>query len=123
MLFRSPVMDYRNNAIGIDKVSAMDVNKTIQRSTTKAIAMHGLGLSLWTGEDVPELTTTAPDKKVATAPASKSKIEVGDSNWAKVESYINDNKHLGLKKICDSIGRKYTISTDVKKHINEMIQA
>lgn len=120
-----PVMDYRNNAIAIDKVSAMDVNKTIQRSTTKAIAMHGLGLSLWTGEDVPELTTTAPAKKPAATPthASKPKIAVGDSNWSKVESYVNDNKHLGLKKICDSIGRKYSVPTDVKKHINEMIQA
>lgn len=118
-----PVMDYRNNAIAIDKVSAMDVNKTIQRSTTKAIAMHGLGLSLWTGEDVPELTTSAPAKKTTAKAPSKIKIAVGDSNWPKVESYINDNKQLGLKKLCDSIGRKYSISTDVKKHINEMIQA
>ena len=44
-----PVMDFRNNAIVIDKVTSTDVNKTIQRATTKAIAMHGLGLSLWTG--------------------------------------------------------------------------
>ena len=49
-----PVMDFRNNAIAVDKLTSTDVNKTIQRATTKAIAMHGLGLSLWTGENVPE---------------------------------------------------------------------
>ena len=46
-----PVMDYRNNSILIEKVTSMDVNTAIQRSTAKAIAMHGLGLSLWIGED------------------------------------------------------------------------
>ena len=47
-----PIMDFRNNSIKIDKVSSMDVNTAIQRSTAKAIAMHGLGLSLWIGEDL-----------------------------------------------------------------------
>ena len=41
-----PVMDYRNNSIVIEKITSMDVNTAIQRSTAKAIAMHGLGLSL-----------------------------------------------------------------------------
>ena len=48
-----PVMDFRNNAISVDKLTSTDVNKTIQRATTKAIAMHGLGLHLYTGEDLP----------------------------------------------------------------------
>ena len=61
-----PVMDFRNNSIPIDKITSMDVNTTIQRSTAKAIAMHGLGLSLWIGEDVVESvrpTASAPQKK------------------------------------------------------------
>ena len=37
-----PIMDYRNQSIKIDKVTSMDVNTAIQRSTAKAIAMHGL---------------------------------------------------------------------------------
>ena len=39
-----PVMDYKNNSIPVDKATAFDINKTIQRSLTKAIARHGLGL-------------------------------------------------------------------------------
>lgn len=49
-----PVMDMRNNSIPLEKVSSTDVNKTIQRSATKAIAMHGLGLYIYAGEDMPE---------------------------------------------------------------------
>ena len=49
-----PVMDYRNQSIPLDKVTSFDVNKAIQRSLTKAVARHGLGLYIYAGEDLPE---------------------------------------------------------------------
>lgn len=49
-----PVMDVRNHSIPLDKVTSFDVNKTIQRSLTKACARHGLGLYIYAGEDLPE---------------------------------------------------------------------
>lgn len=49
-----PVMDYRNASISADKVTSFDVNKAIQRSLTKAVARHGLGLYIYAGEDLPE---------------------------------------------------------------------
>ena len=49
-----PVMDYRNKSITLDNVTSFDVNKTIQRSLTKALARHGLGLYIYAGEDLPE---------------------------------------------------------------------
>ena len=49
-----PVMDNRNQSIGIDRVTSFDVNKAIQRSLTKAAARHGLGLYIYAGEDLPE---------------------------------------------------------------------
>ena len=57
-----PVMDYRNKSIPIERVSSFDVNKAIQRSLTKAIARHGLGLYIYAGEDLPE-KTEEPKKK------------------------------------------------------------
>lgn len=51
-----PVMDYRNKSIPADSVTSFDVNKTIQRSLTKAVARHGLGLCIYAGEDLPEAT-------------------------------------------------------------------
>lgn len=51
-----PVMDYKNKSIPLDNVTSFDVNKTIQRSLTKACARHGLGLYIYAGEDLPEET-------------------------------------------------------------------
>lgn len=49
-----PVMDYKNRSIPVDTVTSFDVNKAIQRSLTKAVARHGLGLYVYAGEDLPE---------------------------------------------------------------------
>lgn len=123
-----PIMDFRNNAIPLEKVNQFEVNKAIQRSTAKAIAMHGLGLQLWTGEDIPELTTSAPvvvQKKPSTnkVDGDSSLIELvkGDDNWVKVVGYIEANKGLGVEKIGKQLVRKYKISTELKKEIIELI--
>lgn len=60
-----PVMDYRNASIALEKVTSFDVNKAIQRSLTKAVARHGLGLYIYAGEDLPE----AEQEQAAPAPA------------------------------------------------------
>lgn len=49
-----PVMDYKNKSIPLENVTSFDVNKAIQRSLTKAVARHGLGLYVYAGEDLPE---------------------------------------------------------------------
>lgn len=65
-----PVMDYRNAAIPLDKVTSTDVNKAIQRSLTKACARHGLGLYIYAGEDLPESEQPpAPEPVKANSPA------------------------------------------------------
>lgn len=60
-----PVMDNRNNAIPLEKVSCTDINKSIQRSITKACARHGLGLYIYAGEDLPEDEKSNPIPKAA----------------------------------------------------------
>lgn len=49
-----PIMDYNNKSIPLEKITSFDVNKAIQRSLTKAVARHGLGLYVYAGEDLPE---------------------------------------------------------------------
>ena len=58
-----PVMDNRNNSIPRERVTSFDVNKAIQRSLTKALARHGLGLYVYAGEDLPD------DEREAREPA------------------------------------------------------
>jgi hypothetical protein len=47
-----PVLDSRNRPI--DEPSCFDVNTSIQRCLVKAIALHGLGLYVYAGEDLPD---------------------------------------------------------------------
>ena len=48
-----PVMDIRNNTVLQPKMT--EINKTIMRCLTKNLAMFGLGLYIYAGEDLPEI--------------------------------------------------------------------
>lgn len=52
MTAQLPVMDYRNKAI--PNPDAFAVNTAMQRCLAKAIALHGLGLYIYAGEDLPD---------------------------------------------------------------------
>lgn len=115
-----PIMDARNNAIPVEKVTSFDVNKAIQRSTTKAIGLHGLGLYIYAGEDMPE------DDKAATAAAKPAEgiiieLEIGDENWVKVMNYVNANKKKGSKFILEQLSRKYNVTDVIRTEINKEV--
>jgi len=129
-----PIMDFRNNSILMDKLSSVDVNKTIQRSLTKAIARHGLGLYVYAGEDLPSTGSGAvaskpvPKKPMKTTASTKPplvethiNLEIGDDNWEKVMKYVIANKSKGLKVIGEQLSTKYKMSTVVKKEIAKSI--
>jgi hypothetical protein len=73
-----PVMDMRNNAILSPKMT--DINKTIMRCLTKNLAMFGLGLYIYAGEDLPEdleedtKPIAKPQNKPSTAPKSNDNV-------------------------------------------------
>ena len=46
-----PVMDFKNKSV--PNPDAVQVNVTMQRALVKAIALHGLGLYIYAGEDLP----------------------------------------------------------------------
>ena len=52
-----PVLDGRNRPLLAP--SAFDINTSIQRCLVKAIALHGLGLYIYAGEDLPQQYTAA----------------------------------------------------------------
>ena len=110
------VMDHRNKSIPVDKICSFEVNKTIQRATAKAIAMHGLGLSLWTGEDIPTQPSEAKDTP-SNEPKKKITLKVDDENWAKVLGYVVANKEKGIDTLLKDLRTKYSVSASVKKEL------
>jgi hypothetical protein len=59
-----PVMDYKNKPI--INPDAFSINTTMQRALVKAIALHGLGLYIYAGEDLPK--DEADEKKEVRPP-------------------------------------------------------
>jgi hypothetical protein len=68
-----PIMDFRNQSIPLERVTSMDMNKAIQRSLTKCIGRHGLGLYLYQGEDLPE----GEEKPVQSQPSQATQARRG----------------------------------------------
>ena len=117
-----PIMDARNNAIPVEKVTSFDVNKAIQRSTTKAIGLHGLGLYIYAGEDMPEDDKAqAAALKPATAEGTIIELEIGDENWVKVMNYVNANKKKGSKFILEQLSRKYNVTDVIRTEVNKEV--
>ena len=80
MTCQLPVMDHRNKAIS--NPDAFQVNTAIMRCMTKALSLHGLGLYIYAGEDLPEgeeAPDTKKDTKVSIIPASPKTETLGIS--------------------------------------------
>lgn len=92
-----PVMNSRNEPISIEgrtykdkygndrveKLDAFNVNTAIMRCMTKALALHGLGLYIYAGEDLPE--EVKPEPKTDTKSQTKEE---------KKEEKKDDPKHI-----------------------------
>jgi hypothetical protein len=69
-----PVMDYRNKPIS--EPDSFAVNTAMQRCLAKAIALHGIGLYIYNGEDIPPDTgDTKPMPEVPNIPAPKAAVK------------------------------------------------
>ena len=60
MTAQLPVMDHRNKAI--QNPDSFQVNTAMQRCLAKAISLHGIGLYIYAGEDLPEQDKIDPEK-------------------------------------------------------------
>ena len=112
-----PVMNNYNKSIPLADLTSFDVNSSIQRSLTKAIARHGLGLYIYAGEDLPEASKSKPTPKKV----SKIELNIGDDNWDKVLAYVVANKDKGLATIGKELTKKYSMKANVKKEIQKAI--
>ena len=66
-----PVMDHRNRAIV--NPDAFAVNTAMQRALVKCVALHGLGLYLYAGEDLPDAET---GEEIKPAPTKASVAQI-----------------------------------------------
>jgi hypothetical protein len=97
-----PVLDYRNKPIATP--NSFDVNTSIMRCLVKAIAMHGLGLYIYAGEDTPPDTEEVkPVTLMPIVDGLTAEMEVNTHNE-------DDNKKL----FADSMIHYTNICHDIK---------
>ena len=87
-----PVMDYKNKSITADRVTSFDVNKTIQRSLTKAVARHGLGLYIYAGEDLPEAEQKPVERPDVSRQTLLDQIFALDVTRKELDAFIQSKK-------------------------------
>ncbi len=116
-----PVMDMRNQSVPLANITSMQVNKTIQRSTVKALALHGLALNIYAKEDFPSESDSSM-QAVKAQPKATSKVALveGDANWQKVSNFVIDNMGLSTEEVIKKLSVKYDISEATKKAITKL---
>lgn len=87
------VMDNRNKVVVNPTIG--QINKTIQRCTVKAIAMAGLGLNLYAGEDLPMGDISEQDKKRAEQKRKQSEQK------ARLQTVLGEYREL-LPKVAEA---------------------
>jgi hypothetical protein len=115
-----PVMDASNKSIPLDKVTSWDVNKTIQRSLTKACARHGLGLYIYAGEDLPE-GEEKPEPEKKEEPKAPAKVPKPAAKEEKEDELILtcENCKNMIKPFIDSKGRTVTPTAIARKSMDK----
>ena len=114
-----PILDNANRPIPLTKLNSFNVNNSVQRATAKAIAMHGLGLSLWIGEDTGRLNEV---KEVKDKPVQKEQtFELTTDKWDKVLMYVAKNKDKGLDYIVAQLSTKYKVTPAIKTKLKKAI--
>lgn len=104
-----PVMDNRNAPI--KNPNAFDINKAYQRCLVKGIALHGLGLYIYAGEDLPEEAKTKAMEDVDKAIADMEKgAALGWDEYKKVCEGIPAEIRLLIP-----VDTKQRIHSDAKK--------
>lgn len=129
MTAQLPVLDYNNKAVR--NPDAMAVNTAMQRCLAKAIALHGIGLYLYAGEDLPEKPKPLTEKEAETAyntwmvlkekqldKDGNEDAEMITAEWGRLPS----NVRTAIKKHGEKINASKQLDETATQHINDIKQ-
>jgi hypothetical protein len=130
MTCQLPVMDSYNKPITIEgtttinkygkevvnKLDSFNVNTAIMRCMTKALALHGLGMYIYSGEDLPESDTGIIDAVVA---AIKERYEAGDEPgmYGEWESIMDNEVRI---RVWDTLKPDSKVRSAIKAYKEKM---
>ena len=113
-----PIMDFKNKSV--TNPDSMSVNKAIKRCFVKALALHGLGLHIYAGEDLPESEPPKPATAIQIKALTKEierMAELAGIAYEKAEKGILTHLNIA-KKLKDITNEEYGTMLD---YINKTI--
>jgi len=136
-----PVMDGKNKSMKkhkytyptrygekeVEPATTFDINKTIMRCLVKNLAMFGLGIYIYAGEDLPVVEEPEVSSKTQTIrptgqPVELPTLDVDSDKWEAMKKFVEANKTLGYKKIVAKISMKYSLTDKVIEAIQNLIK-
>jgi hypothetical protein len=129
MTCQLPVMDFRNKAI--PKPDAFAVNTAIMRCMTKALSLHGLGLYIYAGEDLPEEANNPKHKPTDGVQVDEKQMMVLRDVAMEIIDHINKDDIIGAyeeaSQVTDSEEKTYLwslldskVRSAIKKHADSL---
>ena len=113
-----PVLDGRNRPLMAP--NAFDINSSIQRCLVKAIALHGLGLYIYAGEDLPQSVGDAandPSAPITERPSNKPmSLNITGPQQAQIHKLVVETgtvlnrllEHFGIARLQDLPAIEFT---------------
>lgn len=112
-----PVMDNRNQAI--KNPDAMAINKAVMRCLTKNLAMFGLGLYIYAGEDLPEAEEVA-QKEEANYPTASKQTEADKKRmWKEFQEYVTNKGFV----VADVVAVMKELGVDMTTDIHKWLRS
>jgi len=107
----------------VEGATTFDINKTIMRCLVKNLAMFGMGIYIYAGEDLPDTNEPTPAPAPTPIEIKLDELKKDSEGWDKVIKYVVANKELGMDKIGQQLNRKYKISVALKKEIANIVNS
>ena len=92
-----PVLDHKNRPMLAP--TPFDINTSIQRCLVKAIALHGLGLSIYAGEDLPDLNDPGESSKATAAEPTKPTVTALPSRKSASNEWLTEAQLRFIKRL------------------------
>ena len=97
------IMDFKNKSIAADQITSVDANKSLKRCLVKACAMHGLGLYIYEGEDLPEEVSKVLDLQNEVTELAKKKCNLSDKAKEQAINYCKEAEKEANPEVDDDL--------------------
>ena len=108
-----PVLNNYNKPI--KNPDSMDVNTSLQRCLAKAVALHGLGVHVYSGEDIAEIPDNLGEEDAKPKTIQKSDVKKVEEEVKKVEEKTSKPDTLTIEVPDKGTFKKVDTDVDIKK--------